>query len=196
VREGTWKQDLERLRSGEDLQGGVFRAHLERVEELTLRVPVVQGVLLAWLERPESVLAGILKEQALVLAKILPEILRKDPDQGLRLADRFLFEGEKRHREAWNDPDLRNAVIQLCARPDLGEEDLETGPRRAWALRVASKARLREAVEHLMKAAGYARSESGQPLAADPFEPAAALAREVIRENQQRRRQSRKSRPR
>lgn len=187
VQEGSWHQDLDRVRARGEEEQGLFLQRIQDLPEAGLQDQVVRGLLGDWRAAQDPVVGRLLKALPAPLARALPELLKEAPLEGLQAADRFLFDGSERDREAWSHEPLRQAVVALCELTGDPELDLERGPLRAWALRVASKAHLKEVVPHLLRAAGRSRGPKGESLPSDPYQPAATLAIQVIEENQARR---------
>lgn len=190
AREETWRADLEAVLAGRDPGGEAFREKLVALADPVLRRGVLREVLERWGETREAVLVPILRGHPADLGEILGERLALSPRETLGWIDRLLFLGPERIREAWEAPGLRLTLTGLCLRSDDPEQDLATGSQRAFALRVAARARLEEAVEAFKLAAGLARGDRGERLVPDPYEPAALLARGVIEENRARRRKA------
>jgi hypothetical protein len=195
AQEGLWKQDLTRLLKGRDPGGRKFLAHLKVLSGQDLKRQVLTGVLESWEQTGPVDLAPVIRAFPRLLASILPAILSSHPKRGLKLVERFLFVGSRRLKEAWLNRSLRAAVVRLCERPGLDlQQDLATGPLRARALRIASRAHLKEVIPALKKAAGLARNEKGVRLGMDPYGPAAALARSIIQKNRARQKKSQRRR--
>lgn len=183
----AWQVDLARLLADRDPGGASLAVPLARTPEP--RRTELCGELLDYYERARHPdLAALLARFPVPVARVLGERLGARPEASLRLASRFLFRGEEPVAEAWQVAMLRGGVARLAKRTGFDVTDIQTGPTRVWALRLAGRARLKEAVEAIREAAGYARDEHGRRIAADPYGPAVDMALAIMRRERERQR--------
>jgi hypothetical protein len=163
--EGGYVNELKDILSGRDPRGVKMRARLEDLDD-PVRRPEVLTELLDYFDKSGhptliSVLRDFPRDFAMVLVKL---------------------------REAWAYGPLRTTVARLCKRTEFETTDIQGGPARVWALRVAGLATVKEAKEGILLAAGYAKGDNGLRLAADPYGPAEAMAKQIIREKMRKKR--------
>lgn len=170
---------VEAVREGRDPSSVHLRAFLEKQPE-DFRQEAVSVALDAYAEEKVAGLMPVLRAHPESNAGAIAVLLRRSPAEGLEAVATFLFPGGRPDAEAWKHEGLRAALIALCERSGDPEADIEAGAIRAKALWLAGKARLKEAVPAIKKAAGIARDEKGRRLPGDPHGSCLAMARKII----------------
>ncbi len=186
--ERKFEKDIVTLLEGRDPGGLKLRAKLSALDDPVRRPEVLEALLGYWERSGHPSLARVLKAFPADFAKVVVTVSSRRPEYSMRLADRFFFTGTQKVEAAWAEAGLVNTVVRLCKRTDFSVADLETGPARVWALKVAGKARLKEAIPEITKAAGLGKTPQGQPRLADPFGPARSMAERIIADNRRKRR--------
>lgn len=179
--EGGYVNELKDILAGRDPRGEKMRARLRDLEDEVRRPEVLTELLDYYDKSGHPTLLSVMRDFPVDFAMVLVKTAESRPEFSMRMADKVLFVGPKPVKAAWDYAPLRTTVARLCKRTEFETTDLQAGPARVWALRVAGKAKVREAKEGILLAAGYARDKGGTRLAADPYGPAEAMAKQIIR---------------
>jgi hypothetical protein len=184
--EGGFVNELKDILSGRDPRGAKMRARLEDLDD---PVPEVLTELLDYFDKSgHPTLISVLRDFPRDFAMVLVKVAQSRPEFAMRMAHKGLFVGRKPLREAWAYGPLRTTVARLCKRTEFETTDIQGGPARVWALRVAGLATVKEAKDGILLAAGYAKGDNGHRLAADPYGPAEAMAKQIIRQKMRKKR--------
>ena len=186
--EGGFVNELKDILSGRDPRGEEMRERLRVLEDEVRRPEVLMELFDYYDKTGHPILASVLRDFPRHTAMVVVTLAKTRPEFAMRMADKLFFVGSKPVKEAWEYTPLRQTVARLCKRTGFDSTDIQGGDTRVWALRVAGKALVREAKDGILAAAGYGKDEQGTRLAADPYGPAEAVARQIIREKMRRRR--------
>lgn len=177
-----WRALLEAVVSGEDPRAEAFTAWLREADDAS-RDAALDAALDTWSSRHAPALMPALGALRAATASRVAVLAERDPDGALAAIETFFFPRGVKDPEAWGEASLREALARLCQRPTDPAEAVRTGPRRLKALRAASRAKVREAIPAILRAAGKAKDEHRIPIAGDPYGPAMLWARQVISRN-------------
>lgn len=178
----AWEGLVDQVEAGDDQAPGVLAAELAAMVDPAERSAPLSRALEVWDKaRTDMRIMPVLRAFPRELAEVLAARLEREPYL-IEAVARFLVPGGRPDPLAFAHEPLRLAVAALCMPSGDPEADIETGPLRARALWVASKARLREAIPGIKRAAGLVKDELGLPLPPDSYGAAAALAQQIVRE--------------
>ncbi len=169
--------------AGKDPGGERFLAWLREAAAAPERSGAISACAEAWLETRKPHLMVPLREYPGELAGIAAERLPADPKGGLDLIATFGFPGGVRDDRFFASTSLRAALVLACEPSGDPEAAAEAGPERAKALWIAGRARIKEAIPAIRRAAGLLRDESGMPLPGDPYGPARDQAMRIVAGN-------------
>lgn len=184
--QGGYVNELKDILSGRDPRGEKMRTRLAALEDEVRRPEVLVELVDYYDKTGHPTLASVLRDFPRDTAAALVRVAEGRPEFAMRVADRVLFVGPEPVAAAWDYAPLRTTVARLCKRTEFEVADLQGGPARVWALKVAGKALVKEAKDGILLAAGYAKSEDGRRLPADPYGPAEAMATQIIRQKMRR----------